>query len=60
MQLIQSAQLKTFRRNSYNKDFDWLYFDDEPRVQENQYNQQFCLVLYNGFTYNVIGTIGYF
>ena len=37
MELVQPVQMKIDQINSYRKEFGWLYFDDEPRVQENQW-----------------------
>ena len=37
--------MKIYQSNTYRKDFSWLHFDDEPRVQERQQvkNQQSCI-----------------
>ena len=37
MELVQPVQMKIDQIDSYRKEFDWLHFDDEPRVQENQW-----------------------
>lgn len=36
MEPILPIQMKTLQNSTYKKDFDWLYFDHEPRAQENQ------------------------
>ena len=36
MEPILPIQMKTLQNCTYKKDLDWLYFDHEPRAQENQ------------------------
>ena len=45
MEPVEPAQMKIYQSNTYRKDFSWLHFDDEPRVQERQQvkNQQSCI-----------------
>ena len=33
---VQQVQMKVSQGNNCRKDFSWLHFDDEPRVQERQ------------------------
>ena len=33
---VQAIQMNNYQSDSYRKDFSWLHFDDEPRVQETQ------------------------
>ena len=32
MEPVQPVQMNIHQSNSYRKDFNWLHFDDEPRV----------------------------
>ena len=36
VETVRPVQMNIFQINNYKKDLDWLYFDDEPRVQEKQ------------------------
>ena len=33
---LEPAEMIIYQSNTYRKDLSWLYFDDEPRVQERQ------------------------
>ena len=36
MKPVQPIQMNIYQSNTYRKDLNWLYFNDEPRVQERQ------------------------
>ena len=36
VETVRPVQMNIFQINNYKKDLDWLYFDDESRVQEKQ------------------------
>ena len=48
MQSIRITSTPPSKSNTYRKDFSWLHFDDEPRVQERQQvkDQQFCIFIF--------------
>ena len=33
---VKPAQMNIYQSNTYRKDLNWLYSDDEPRIQERQ------------------------
>ena len=45
MEPVQPGQMNIYQSNTNRKDLRWLYFDDEPRVQEKQQvkDQQSCI-----------------
>ena len=54
--IMQSIRIKSrppsnntsFQNNTYRKDFSWLYFDNEPRIQDRQQvkDQQSCISIF--------------
>ena len=36
MELVEPVQINIYESSSYKKDFSWLNFHDEPRVQDRQ------------------------
>ena len=36
VELAEPVQMNICQTNTYGKDLSWLYFDDEPRVQQRQ------------------------
>ena len=36
MELVEPVQINIHQSDNYRKDFSWLHFDNEPRVQERQ------------------------
>ena len=33
---VEPAQMNIYQSNTYRKDLDWLYFDNEPKFQGSQ------------------------
>ena len=46
MEPVEPVQMNIYQSNIYRKDLSWLYFDNEPRVQERQQvkDQQSCIL----------------
>ena len=44
---VETVLKNIYQSNTYRKDLSWLYFDDEPRVQEKQQlkDQQSCIFI---------------
>ena len=34
VELVEPVQMNIYQSNTYRKGLSWLYFDNEPRVQE--------------------------
>ena len=43
---VESVQMTIHQSNKYRKDLSWLYFDDEPRAQEDQ---QSCILVFAAY-----------
>ena len=45
---VEPVPMNIYQSNTYRKDFSWLHFDDEPRVQERQQvkDPQSCLSVF--------------
>ena len=45
MEAVEPVEMNIYQSNAYRKELSWLYFDDEPRVQERQQvkDQQSCI-----------------
>ena len=45
---VEPVQMNIYQSNACRKDLSWLYFDDEPRVQEKQQvkDQQSCISVF--------------
>ena len=48
MEPVKLVQMSIYHSNVYRKDFSWLHFEDEPRVQVKQQKkcQQSCISLF--------------
>ena len=48
MEPVEPVQLNIYQSNTYRKDFSWINFDDEPRVQERQQvkDQESCISIF--------------
>ena len=48
----EPVQMNIYQSNTYRKDFRWLHFNNEPRVQERQQvkDQQFCISVFVTYT----------
>ena len=46
---VEPAQMNIYQSNTYRKDLDWLYFNNEPKFQGSQQVKDWRTVLHKHF-----------